>query len=89
MDKREAGDLLGDFEPPGSTLMKIGKFIAVGLDDPLHLTTVTGAVLYGLGAMMHRRSPLGIRRSSLLIIHSISELRSTTDELRSLAFLGG
>ncbi|QIW25106.1 hypothetical protein EWF20_13815 [Sulfolobus sp. S-194] len=49
-------EILGDYEPKGKTLQAVGKFIAFGLDDPFHLTTITGLTLYGVGKYMEKKS---------------------------------
>ncbi|BFI76146.1 MULTISPECIES: hypothetical protein [Sulfurisphaera] len=49
-------EILGDYEPKGKTLQAVGKFIAFGLDDPFHLTTISGLTLYGVGKYMEKKN---------------------------------
>ncbi|BFH72722.1 hypothetical protein SJAV_06660 [Sulfurisphaera javensis] len=48
-------EILGDYEPKGKTTQTIGKFIAFGLDDPFHITTISGLAIYGIGKYMEKR----------------------------------
>ena len=59
--KQLVKDILGDCEVKGGTLQGIGKFIAFGLDDPFHVTTVSGLAIYGIGKIMERRTNYGLR----------------------------
>jgi len=54
-------EILGDYEPKGKTIQAIGKFVAFGLDDPFHITTITGLALYGVGKYMEKRTNYGLR----------------------------
>ncbi len=78
--------LLGDYEPRGRTVQGVGKFIAFGLDDPFHITTVTGLAVYGVGKMMERRSNYGIRRAKVDIGMTVHEMNKMVNEIRSLRF---
>ncbi|BBG24714.1 hypothetical protein [Sulfuracidifex tepidarius] len=78
--------LLGDYEPRGKLVQGVGKFIAFGLDDPFHITTVTGLAVYGVGKMMERRSNYGIRRAKMDIHMTINEMNKMVNEIRSLRF---
>ncbi|AWR99318.1 hypothetical protein [Metallosphaera hakonensis] len=77
-------DILGDYEPKGKLIQGIGKFIAFGLDDPFHVTTVTGLALYGTGKLMERRSNYGIRRAKIDIGLVTMDLRNVIEEIHSL-----
>ncbi|EHP69274.1 MAG: hypothetical protein RXS23_06790 [Metallosphaera yellowstonensis] len=77
-------EILGDYEPRGRTIQGVGKFIAFGLDDPFHITTVTGLTLYGVGKLMESRSVYGLRRAKVDIALSMMELRNVVRELTSL-----
>ncbi|QKQ99957.1 hypothetical protein GWK48_05805 [Metallosphaera tengchongensis] len=79
-------ELLGDYEPRGRLLQGIGKFVLFGLDDPFHLTTVTGLAIYGVGKVMESRSNYGIRRAKVDIAITTQDFRNLVDELRSLRF---
>ncbi|MEM0374031.1 MAG: hypothetical protein QXV69_05375 [Sulfolobaceae archaeon] len=70
-------ELLGDYDKKGESLKILGKFIAFGLDDPFHITTFTGLVIYGIGKMRERSTNYGIRMMKL-------EIRSKLDELYKL-----
>ncbi|EZQ11073.1 MULTISPECIES: hypothetical protein [Acidianus] len=58
-------EILGDYEPKGKMVQQVGRFIFAGLDDPLHITTVSGLAIYGIGKMIERRSNYGIRRAKV------------------------
>jgi len=77
-------EILGDYEPRGRTIQGVGKFIAFGLDDPFHITTVTGLTLYGVGKLMESRSVYGLRRAKVDIALPMMELRNVVRELTSL-----
>lgn len=68
-------DLLGDYEPRGKTIQGIGKFIALDIDDPFHITTVAGFTIYGIGKLIERRSNYGLRRAKLDIIEIRRQIR--------------
>ena len=42
-------EVLGDYEPKGTVIQGIGRFLALGLDDPFHITTIAGFAVYGIG----------------------------------------
>ncbi|AKV73355.1 MULTISPECIES: hypothetical protein [Metallosphaera] len=77
-------DLLGDYEPRGKVIQGVGKFIAFGLDDPFHLTTVTGLAIYGAGKLMERRSNYGIRRAKLDMTLTMLELKNLVEEIHGI-----
>jgi hypothetical protein len=52
--------ILGDYEKKGEFLKSLGKFIAFALDDPLHFTTFTGLLLYGIGKYREKTTNYGI-----------------------------
>ncbi|AWR97498.1 hypothetical protein DFR86_08005 [Acidianus sulfidivorans JP7] len=80
-------ELLGDYEPKGKTIQGVGKFIAMGLDDPFHITTVTGFAVYGIGKMIEKRSNYGIRRAMLDIANIKREMRELSLDLATLKLL--
>ena len=53
--------LLGDYEKKGETLKGLGKFFIFSLDDPLHLTTLTGLAIYAIGKARERSTTYGLR----------------------------
>ncbi|MCI4455913.1 MAG: hypothetical protein JHC23_04250 [Sulfolobus sp.] len=53
--------LLGDYEKKGETLKGLGKFFIFSLDDPFHLTTLTGLAFYALGKARERSTNYGLR----------------------------
>lgn len=77
-------DLLGDYEPKGKIVQGVGKFIALGLDDPFHLTTVTGFAIYGIGKLMERRSNYGIRRAKLDIAEAKRQMRELVLDISTM-----
>ncbi|ARM76202.1 hypothetical protein [Acidianus manzaensis] len=80
-------DLLGDYEPKGRTIQGVGKFIAMGLDDPFHITTVTGFAVYGIGKAMEKRSNYGIRRAMMDIANIKREMKELTLDLSSMKLI--
>jgi hypothetical protein len=53
--------LLGDYEKKGETLKGLGKFFVFSLNDPLHLTTLTGLAIYAIGKARERSTNYGLR----------------------------
>jgi len=53
--------LLGDYEKKGETLKGLGKFFIFSLDDPFHLTTLTGLAIYVIGKARERSTTYGLR----------------------------
>ncbi|MGC9105175.1 MAG: hypothetical protein ACP5HQ_01950 [Thermoprotei archaeon] len=53
--------LLGDYEKKGELLKGLGKFFMFSLDDPFHLTTLTGLGFYAAGKLRERSTNYGIR----------------------------
>jgi hypothetical protein len=76
--------LLGDYEPRGKLVQGVGKFIAFGLDDPFHVTTVTGLAVYGVGKMMERRTNYGLRMAKRDVHATVHELNKLVNDIRSL-----
>lgn len=76
--------LLGDYEPRGKLVQGVGKFIAFGLDDPFHVTTVTGLAIYGVGKMMERRTNYGLRMAKMDVHATVHELNKLVNDIRSL-----
>jgi hypothetical protein len=81
---KEIRSLLGDYEPRGRLVQGVGKFIAFGLDDPFHVTTVTGFAMIGIGKMMERRSNYGIRRAKMDINMTLHEMNKAINDIRNL-----
>lgn len=80
-------EILGDYEPKGKTLQAIGKFIAFGLDDPFHATTVTGLTLYGVGKYMEkRRTNYGLRLAYLELEEVKRRLRESILDINTMRF---
>lgn len=69
--------ILGDYEPGGKTIQGVGKFLLWGLDDPFHITTISGSVIYGVGKIMERRSSYGLRRAKM----DLAEIKRQMKEL--------
>jgi len=83
--KRILLDLLGPYEPSGSTAMRVGKFVAAALDDPFHVTTAVGISIYVAGALARRNSSYGIRRAMLDFHEGRTRVRELAEELSSLS----
>ncbi|EWG07416.1 MAG: Hypothetical Protein ASUL_05471 [Candidatus Aramenus sulfurataquae] len=77
-------ELLGDYEKKGSTVQGVGKFIAMGLDDPFHVTTVSGFAIYGIGKLMERRTNYGIRMARMDVQEIKRQLREALLDIHSL-----
>lgn len=82
--KKELDNILGNYERPGSTIKNVGKFLVFTLDDPFHLTTIAGGALYLTGSVVERRSPMGIRESTLHLRHGLHEMRRIVDEINAM-----
>jgi hypothetical protein len=81
-----AKDILGDYEPRGSTVQGVGKFIAMGLDDPFHITTVSGFSIYGVGKLMEKRTNYGMRMASMDLNEIKRQLNQLILDIHSLRF---
>jgi len=79
-------EILGDYEPRGSTVQGVGKFIAMGLDDPFHITTISGFSIYGIGKLMEKRTNYGIRMASIDLNEIKRELNQLVIDVHSLRF---
>lgn len=53
--------ILGDEERKGEVLKGVGKFLIFSLDDPFHLTTVSGLAVYGVGKLREKRTNYGVK----------------------------
>ncbi|BCU67586.1 hypothetical protein HS7_10230 [Sulfolobales archaeon HS-7] len=82
--KSDIRDIMGEYSPRGETLANVGKFIAIGLDDPFHVTTITGGALIIAGEIMRRRTPLGVRMATLMIRQGIQEFHKISLEISTL-----
>ncbi|BBD73069.1 hypothetical protein HS1genome_1458 [Sulfodiicoccus acidiphilus] len=82
--KLDLAELVGPYEPSGSTAMRVGKFLAAALDDPFHATTAVGLSLYAAGRVARTRSTYGIRRAILDLAEGKRRVRELADELSSL-----
>lgn len=76
--------ILGDYEPKGKTIKGVGKFILWGIDDPFHITTVSGALIYGVGKIIESRSPYGIRRAKMDLAEIKRQMRELILDISSL-----
>ncbi|MDT7875308.1 MAG: hypothetical protein RQ872_01140 [Sulfolobaceae archaeon] len=79
-------EILGDYEPKGKTIQAIGKFIAFGLDDPFHITTVSGITIYGIGKLMERRTNYGLRMAYADLQEVKRRLRESILDITSIRF---
>lgn len=77
-------DLLGDYEPKGKTIQGVGKFIAAGLDDPFHITTISGLIIYGIGKMIEKRSSYGLRRAKIDLAEARRQLRELVLDISTM-----
>jgi len=80
-------EILGDYEPKGRTIQAVGKFVAFGLDDPFHVTTITGLTLYGIGKYMEKRGTnYGLRMAYQDLEEFKRRLRETILDINSMRF---
>ncbi|AAK43345.1 hypothetical protein SULI_04990 [Saccharolobus solfataricus] len=80
-------ELLGDYEPRGRIIQGVGRFIALGLDDPFHITTITGFTLYGIGKYIEKkRTNYGIRMAKMDIENIRKNLREITLDISTIRF---
>jgi len=78
-------EILGDYEPRGRTIQAVGKFVAFGLDDPFHVTTITGLTLYGIGKYMEKRGTnYGLRMAYQDLEEFKRRLRETILDINSI-----
>jgi len=78
-------EILGDYEPKGRTMQAVGKFVAFGLDDPFHVTTITGLTLYGIGKYMEKRGTnYGLRMACQDLEEFKRRLRETILDINSM-----
>lgn len=78
-------EILGDYEPKGRTIQAVGKFIAFGLDDPFHITTITGLALYGIGKYMEKRGTnYGLRMAYQNLEEFKRRLKETILDINSI-----
>jgi len=80
-------ELLGDYEPRGRVIQGVGRFIALGLDDPFHITTISGFTIYGLGKYIEKkRTNYGIRMAKMDIENIRKDLREITLDISTIRF---
>ncbi|WP_338599374.1 hypothetical protein V6M85_09820 [Sulfolobus tengchongensis] len=80
-------DLLGDYEAKGKVVQGVGRFIALGLDDPFHITTITGFTIYGIGKYIEKkRTNYGIRMAKLDIENIRKEIRESILDISTIRF---
>ncbi|MDT7860924.1 MAG: hypothetical protein RRA45_01725 [Saccharolobus sp.] len=80
-------EILGDYEPRGRIIQGVGKFIALGLDDPFHITTITGFTIYGIGKYIERKTTnYGIRMAKIDLEHIRKDFRDLILDLSSIRF---
>ncbi|ACP38855.1 hypothetical protein [Saccharolobus islandicus] len=80
-------ELLGDYEPRGRVIQGVGRFIALGLDDPFHITTISGFTIYGLGKYIEKkRTNYGIRMAKMDIENLRKDLREITLDISTIRF---
>ncbi|QGA55161.1 hypothetical protein GFS03_11550 [Sulfolobus sp. E5-1-F] len=80
-------ELLGDYEPRGRVIQGVGRFIALGLDDPFHITTISGFAIYGLGKCIEKkRTNYGIRMAKIDIENVRKDLREITLDISTIRF---
>ncbi|ACP47801.1 conserved hypothetical protein [Sulfolobus islandicus Y.N.15.51] len=80
-------ELLGDYEPRGRVIQGVGRFIALGLDDPFHITTISGFTIYGLGKYIEKkRTNYGIRMTKMDIENVRKDLREITLDISTIRF---
>ncbi|MCH4814213.1 MAG: hypothetical protein QXY87_02530 [Saccharolobus sp.] len=80
-------ELLGDYEPRGKVIQGVGRFIALGLDDPFHITTISGFTIYGLGKYIEKkRTNYGIRMAKIDIENVRKDLREITLDISTIRF---
>jgi len=78
---------LGDYEPRGRVIQGVGRFIALGLDDPFHITTISGFTIYGLGKYIEKkRTNYGIRMTKMDIENVRKDLREITLDISTIRF---
>jgi len=78
---------LGDYEPRGRVIQGVGRFIALGLDDPFHITTISGFTIYGLGKYIEKkRTNYGIRMAKMDIENVRKDLREITLDISTIRF---
>jgi hypothetical protein len=79
-------EILGDYEVKGGTVQAVGKFIAFGLDDPFHITTISGLTIYGIGKLMERRTNYGLRMAYRDIQEMKRSLREAIMDITTMRF---
>ncbi|AOL16306.1 hypothetical protein BFU36_05850 [Sulfolobus sp. A20] len=80
-------DLLGDYEPRGRVIQGVGRFIAFGLDDPFHITTVSGLTIYAIGKFVEKRSTrYGIRMAKIDMEKIRKDIRELTLDISGIHF---
>ncbi len=78
---------MGDYEPRGRVIQGVGRFIALGLDDPFHITTISGFTIYGLGKYIEKkRTNYGIRMAKMDIENVRKDLREITLDISTIRF---
>ncbi len=78
---------MGDYEPRGRVIQGVGRFIALGLDDPFHITTISGFTIYGLGKYIEKkRTNYGIRMTKMDIENVRKDLREITLDISTIRF---
>ena len=78
---------MGDYEPRGRVIQGVGRFIALGLDDPFHITTISGFTIYGLGKYIEKkRTNYGIRMAKMDIENIRKDLREITLDISTIRF---
>jgi hypothetical protein len=75
--------LLGDCEKKGEALKGLGKFFIFSLDDPFHLTTLTGIAIYAIGKARERSTNYGLRMFAVDYSLLKLELRDALLDLHS------
>jgi len=76
--------ILGDYEPKGKMIQGFGKFLLWGLDDPFHITTISGSVIYGVGKIIESRSPYGLRRAKMDLAEIKRQMRELILDISSI-----
>ena len=80
-------EVLGDYESKGTVIQGIGRFIALGLDDPFHITTITGFTVYGIGKYIEKkRTNYGIRMARMDIQNISRGIKELALDLSTLRF---
>lgn len=75
------------YEPRGRVIQGVGRFIALGLDDPFHITTISGFTIYGLGKYIEKkRTNYGIRMAKMDIENVRKDLREITLDISTIRF---